>query len=232
MGLVSVFTRVRGPVFVLTVDDGHANVLDVEVVQQMLRAMATAQDEAQALVIAGRPGWFSTGLDQQVFEAGGEAASALLHGATELILRSVEFPRPVVAACTGTALGAGAVGLMASDYRVGAAGDYEIGIDYVSAGSPVPDLAVELARTRLSPRHLTLACNTAQMYSPQQAIEVGFLDTVTAEDPVEVAVEAAARLAERVDPQAFAETRAITCRGLADSIIRSAGALWRLQRDT
>ena len=227
---MSVFTSTRGPVHVLTVDDGHTNIINTEVAHKMLDALRIALDQAQALVLAGRPGYYSEGLDQDVFNAGGEPASELLHGATELILRLVEFPRPVVTACTGTAVGAAAICLLACDYRIGADSNYKIGMDYVAMGMEVPDLAIELARARLSPRHLTLACNTARLYSPEEAVEAGFLDALTPGDPVEAAVTMAAHLADRVNPQAFAATRAITCRGFADSIIRSAGDLWRMQR--
>ncbi|MCY3644780.1 MAG: crotonase/enoyl-CoA hydratase family protein [Acidimicrobiaceae bacterium] len=229
---MSVVTSAHGPVVVVTVDDGHTNILTIEVVDEMLRALRAARDEAQALVIAGRPGWFSAGLDQQVFSAGGQAESELMHGATELLLRTVEFPRPTVIACTGTALGAGAVSLLASDYRVGTAGEHRICLNYVDVGSELPPLALALARGRLSPRHLTLACNTAQTYSPQHAIEAGFLDAVTTGDTVKEAITAATQPARRVDPEAFAATRALTCRNLSDTIIGTAGALWRIDHGT
>ena len=153
-----------------------------------MSALHTAQDQGEALVIAGRPGWYSEGLDQATFEAGGKPASELLHAATEMILRLVEFPHPVVTACTGTALGAAATCLLGCDYRIGAAGSYKIGMNYVALGMEVPDLAIEMARTRLSPRHVTLACNTAHLYSPEAAVEAGFLDAVTTGDIVEAAV--------------------------------------------
>ena len=222
----------RGSVHVLTVDDGHANTIDNEVATEMLNALRTAYDEAEALVLAGRSGYYSEGLDQRVFNAGGDAASDLLHAGTELILRLVEFPRPVATACTGAALGAAAVCLLACDYRIGAAGQYKIGLNYVAIGMAVPDLAIQIARSRLSPRHMTLACNTAQLYSPEEAVEAGFLDAVTTDDPVDRACEVAAGLVERADAAAFAATRAATCRDLTDSIIRSAGDLWRMQRKT
>lgn len=227
---MSVYTSTRGPVHVLTVDDGHTNIINPEIANNMLSAMRTAQYESQALVLAGREGCYSAGLDQEIFKAGGEPASELLHCATELILRLVEFPRPIVTACTGHALGAGAICLMGCDYRIGVAGNYKIGINYVAIGMEVPDLAIELARSRLSPRHMTMACNAAQLYSPEEAVDVGFLDVVTTDDPVEQACEMAAHLAERIDPRAFEETRRTTCRSLTQSIIRSAGDLWRMQR--
>ena len=219
-----------GSVAVVNVDDGADNILDVNTVNSLLSAFKTVQDHAGAVVLAGRPGCYSRGLDMETLQSGGEVASDLLHSGTELILRMVEFPRPLVVACTGHALGAAAVSLLSCDVRVGMAGDFEIGMDWVTIGLPVPDLAVELARSRLSPRHMTLACNTARLYTPEEAVEAGFLDFVTTEDAVERACEVAADLAQRLDPRAFAVTRMTTCRSLTDAIMRAAGDLWRVKR--
>ena len=211
----------------VVVDDGADNTLDIDIINSLLSALKAAQEQARAVVLAGRPGCYSVGLDGDPLRSGGEAASDLLHSGTELILRLVEFPRPLVIACTGHALGAAAVSLLCGDVRIGGAGDYKIGLNWVSAGVPVPDLVVELARGRLSPRHMTLACNTAHIYSPDDAVEAGFLDSVTSEDAVERAVSVAADLAQRLDPKAFEVTRMTTCRWLTDPIMRAAGDLLR-----
>jgi enoyl-CoA hydratase len=220
----------RGPVALVAVDDGARNTLDVGLTNPILRALIEVQGLAGAVVVAGRAGFYSEGMDHEVLRSGGQAASDLLHAGTELILRLVEFPHPLVMACTGDALEAAAVSLLCGDVRIGAAGDYRIGMDFVSRGVPVPDLAVELARSRLSPPHMARAVNAARLYTPDEAVEAGFLDYVTAGDVVEQACETAAGLAERLDPRAFEATRALTNRGLTDAIIRSAGALWRLKR--
>lgn len=189
-----------------------------------------AQEEAEAIVLAGRPGYHSVGFDHETLWSGGDAANELFHAGTELLLRVMESPRPLVIACTGHSLGAAALSLLCYDVRIGAAGDFRIGMDFVSQGVPVPDLAVELARIRLSPRHMTRACNTAEIYSPEGAAEAGFLDYVVTGDVVEQACEVAADLVKRLDPAAFAMTRVTACRSLADVIIRNAGDLWQMQR--
>ena len=220
----------RGPVALVVVDDGARNTLDIGLTDAILKALIKAQDQAGAVVVAGRPGCFSAGMDPKTLRSGGKAASDLLHAGTELILQVVEFPRPVVMACTGDALEAAAVSLLCYDVRIGAAGDFKIGMDFVSRGVSVPDLAVELARSRLSPRHIAMAVNAAHLYSPDEAVQAGFLDYVATGDVVGEACEVAAGLAERLDPRAFEATRALTNRSLADAIIRSAGSLWRLKQ--
>ena len=225
-----VTVRMRGPVALVTVDDGRGNALNNDITGSLLSALATVEKQADAVVLAGRPDFFSAGLDVAILQQQGEAINDLFHQTTDLVLRLVEFPRPVVAACTGHAVAVGALLLLCCDVRIGATGDYRIGFTELSLGLPLPELSIELARSRLSPRYLTLACNTAQVYTPDQAVHVGFLDSTTRDDVVEQACGVAASLAERLDSTAFAAQRTTSCRRLSDTIMRTAGDLLRVKR--
>ncbi len=219
-----------GSVALVSLDDGKVNALNAGLLNDLWSTLASAEEQARAIVITGRPGVFSAGLDLRVVQTGGRACSDLVHHATELFLRLAEFPRPVVIACTGHALAAGAVLLLCSDVRIGTAGNYKIGLTEVSVGIALPELVVELARRRLARRHLTVACNTAQVYSPAAAVEVGFLDRLSPADATAEALSVAAELAERLQPAAFVETRKATCCGLTETIMRTAAALLKTQR--
>lgn len=220
-----------GSVALIGLDDGKVNAINVGLIDDLWSALDAAEAGAGAVVLTGRPGAFSAGLDLRVMSGGADAAMELLDRGTELFLRLAEFPLPVVTACTGHALAAGAVLLLCSDVRIGAAGDFKIGLNEVAIGIGLPELVVDLARARLSPLHFTLACNTAQVYSPAEAVNVGFLDRAGSPDPAGEALRIAAELDDRLDRAAFANTRQATCRGLADTIIRNAGALVQLRQD-
>lgn len=219
-----------GNVALVRIDDGKVNALTPALLDGLWEALDTAEAHAGAVVLAGRPGVFCAGLDLNVMRSGGRAGMDLLDKGTEIFLRLAEFPRPVVTACTGHALAAGAVLLLCSDVRVGAVGDFKIGLNEVTIGIALPELVVELARARLSPRHFTPACNTGQVYSPTEAVDVGFLDRADSCDATSDALAAAAELAQRINAEAFARTRQVTCRGLADTIIRNAAALMETRR--
>jgi enoyl-CoA hydratase len=128
---------------------------------------------------------------------------------------------PVVIASTGHALAMGAILLMSADVRIGAEGNYKIGLNEVAIGMPVPKFAVELARTSLSNAAFTAAVNLATVYDPAGAVSAGYLDQVVADDAVlSTALAHASELAERLDADAFALTRA-NCRGASLDLIRS-----------
>ena len=207
-----------GPVAVVSIDDGKVNAMTPDLLDGLAGALDTAEANVEAVVLAGRPGVFCAGLDLNVMRGGGRPAADLLHKGAEIFLRLARFPRPVVAACTGHALAAGAVLLLCCDIRIGAAGAYKIGLNEVAIGLPLPPLVVELARRRLSPRHFTRACNTAGVYSPAEAAEVGFLDRTDSADTPGDALQVATELAERLDADAFARTRRATCAGLGEKV--------------
>jgi enoyl-CoA hydratase len=71
----------------------------------------------------------------------------------------------------------------------------------------LPVFGFELAKARLSRRHLTAAVTQAMIYDPEGAMDAGFLDrTIPAEELLKAAVEEAARLAE-FPAQAYAANK-------------------------
>jgi enoyl-CoA hydratase len=197
-----------GDVAVIRLDDGKANALGFEVVDGLLGALDDAAD-AKAVCIVGRPGRFSAGFDLKVMRS--EKVVDLMNRGSDLALRIVGHPTPVVFAVTGHALAMGAVRLLTPDWRVGAEGDFKLGLNEIRIGLFVPGFAVDLAHYRLSRRHVTEAVQLAEVYDPVGARDAGFLDEVVELDAVEGrAVERATAWADDLDPSAFARTREIT----------------------
>lgn len=208
----------RDGVAVVAMDDGKANALG----HRMLGALSTALDEvvdADAVVVAGRPGRFSAGFDLEVMKRGGGDARDLLAAGVDAFLKAYLHPRPVVAACTGHAIAAGAIILMSSDVRVGADGEFKLGMPEVTIGMPLPFFATELMRDRLSPRHLGAAL-LGRMVDPAGAVEVGYLDEVVDADRVLDEAVDRARSLSAVGRGALRRTRT-TSRGAVADAIRS-----------
>ena len=189
--------ELQGPVAVLRIDDGKANAISHAVLDGLHAALDRATREAAAVVLAGRPGRFSAGFDLSTFSQGPAATAALVGAGARLALRLYGHPQPVVAACTGHAIAMGAILLLACDVRIGAEGSFQIGLNEVAIGMTLPRFGVELARDRLSRRHLGCAVFLARMFSPDQARDAGYLDRTCAPDRVVAeAIAEATRLAD------------------------------------
>ncbi len=194
-------------VAVLKFDDGKANVLGFESINLLHTVLDDLSDNADAIVLVGRPGRFSAGFDLEVIKSGADAAARMFERGVDLFLRLYQYPRPVVAACTGHAIAAGAIVLMSCDLRIGLGGEFKIGLPEVTIGMPLPFFATELARDRLSKRHYTQATALGRMYNPEEAVDVGFLDELSDNDVIGSAIDRA-QLLTGISRSGFLRTRA------------------------
>jgi enoyl-CoA hydratase len=200
----------RGPVMVLHLDDGKANALSFELIAAMQAAVAEAEADETigAVVVHGREGRFSGGFDLAVMY--GDDFPKIV----ELVADGGDLVRafwgcgvPVVAACTGSAVAAGALILLGCDVRVGADIPAKVGLNEVAIKMVLPDWALTIAADRLSRRHVHRATANARLTAPSDAVDVGFLDEVVPADQVlDRAVEVATELAETLDPPSYART--------------------------
>ena len=210
-------------VSVIKWDDGKVNALTYDASQGMLAHLDEVEEASKAVVIQGREGIFSAGFDLKVIQGDDtEATRKMIASGFELCLRMFSYPQPVVLACTGHGMAAGAIMLMSADVRVGAEGDFKLGLNEVAIGLAVPPFLIELARERLSNRHLTQATLLSKMYTPSQAVDAGYLDEVAPPSKVvDVAMERAAMLAETLDRKAFKASRKFLRAGPAEQISAS-----------
>ncbi len=200
--------ELSGDVAILRIDDGKANALDPAMIDALHTGLDRAEKEAAAVLLTGRLGRFSAGFNLGVLREGDPgAARGLVTAGAELAVHIARHPAPVVIACNGHALAMGAVLLLAADLRIGASGDFKIGFNEVAIGMTTPVFLVEFARDRLSKRHLQRATVQAEIYSPEAAIDAGFLDRLLApEDLFAGSLEQSQRLAQ-LPRAAFAGTR-------------------------
>ncbi len=176
--------ELEGTTAIIRMDDGKANALSNAMLDALGDALARAEKEASAIVLVGRPERFCAGFDLKVMMASPESAVTLLRQGADILMKLYGLPIPVVMACTGHALAAGALLLLTGDVRIGTEGAYRIGLNEVAIGLPVPVLAMELARDRLETTELGPATLGARIYEPKDAASVGYLDACLPADAV------------------------------------------------
>ena len=208
----------EGSVAVVQMDDGKANALGETMMNELLAALARAEKEATAIVLAGRAERFCAGFDLRAMMSGRDAAIATLRQGVDVLLGFYGTPLPVVIACTGHALAGGALLVLTGDLRLGISGPFKIGLNEVAIGLPVPSLAMEFARDRLSKRALTRATLLAEIYTPDDAVGAGYLDAlVPAGELLDRAKAEAARLGG-LSRGAYAATKALLRKPTIDRI--------------
>jgi enoyl-CoA hydratase len=169
-------------VAVITLDDGKVNAISDRVNYLLSDALdrVEADDQIRAVVLSGRPGQFSAGFDLDTLMVGGKRRDKLIRDGWNLLGRLFTLPLPVVIACTGNAVAAGAAVLLTGDLRLGADGDFKIGFNETAIGVPLPGVLLMLARDRLREDAFEEALYGARMHRPQEALTAGFLHRVVA----------------------------------------------------
>ncbi|MEM8765846.1 MAG: crotonase/enoyl-CoA hydratase family protein [Pseudomonadota bacterium] len=187
----------KDDVAVLHFDDGKANAVGHTLLDSLHEGLDQAAAEAKAVVVTGRDGVFSAGFDLKEIQKGPEAAAALVGKGAKTFLRLFSHSQPVVMACTGHAIAAGAFLLLTGDNRIGAAGEFKLGLNETAIGMSFPVFGIQLATARLDPRHLTRAVVQSELYDPDGAVAAGYLDRVLPPEQVlDAAIAQAAALAE------------------------------------
>jgi len=195
-------------VAVITMDDGKANAFGPAMIGAVNGLLDRATDEAKAVVLTGRPGLFSGGFDLRVIRGGDpQAARAMSLAGARLMMRLYGLPQPLVIAATGHAVALGAFCLLTGDYRVGAAGDFRIGLNETAIGMSLPPFGLMLANERLSRRYLARAAMAATMFTPDAARDAGFLDEVAPAAAVRDAAVKQARSLVDLDAAAYAAVK-------------------------
>lgn len=191
----------------ISMDDGKVNALSF----QLIADLAAALDEAsksELVLLSGNAKVFCAGFDLKVIQGPPKEATKLMRAGVDLFTQIFDYPKPVVAACTGHAIAGGAILLMCADYRVGPDNpEISIGLNEVSIGMVVPPFLIEIANARLAKERLHESLNLAKLYSPEDAKNVGFLDTLTKDSVVETAMKESQGFVENLDSEAFQKTK-------------------------
>ena len=197
-------------VLCISVDDGRANAFSPPLLLALSQELAEAESDPNigAVVLAGNEKIFFAGFDLDVIKSGDlKAITEMGSAGGALIRQAYGASVPVVAACTGHAVAAGALMLCGCDYRVGVDGPVKIGLNEVAIALTLPRWALLIASERLSKRHLQVSVANARIVDGPGAVDAGFLDEVTSQDQVlERALEVAQGFAKELDRKAYAST--------------------------
>ncbi len=213
--------QLDGKVATITIDNGKVNALSPEVFTQLNAALDQAEADQAIVVLTGSVGVLSGGYDLKVMGSGVESAVALVSTGSKFTRRLLAFPTPVVTACGGHAIAKGAFLMLATDLRIGAEGNFKIGLNEVLIGMTMHNAGIALARGRLLPAYFERSVVLAELFNPQEAKVAGFLDKVVpAEQVLEVAQQAALALTQ-LNMKAHHETKLKARAGILEELDRA-----------
>src|SRR6516165_12128527 len=173
MGHVS--TRdVGNGVAVLTADRPPANAMDLALLDEIVAAVQPfVSDPPRALVLAGRPGFFSAGVDLKLAPTyGAEDRRRMVATINAMALGVYELPCPVVGAITGHAVAGGLVLALCTDLRIASsAGRY--GLTEVAVGIAYPQAAIGVVGAELAPNAARKLALGGELFSANECLQLG-----------------------------------------------------------
>jgi enoyl-CoA hydratase len=175
------------------------------------------------LVIFGRSGVFSAGFDLKEIGKGQAESKALVDRGAALLFRLFTYPLPVVAASAGHAIAAGALLMLASDTRIGVAGDAKYGLNETAIGMTLPPFGLQLGLCRLSKRYQTEAMIQAKLYDGNDALRVGYLDHVVSPEQLQASAMAKAAELAQLPSDAYGAMKLAVRRQYIEVIAASLG---------
>ena len=195
---MSVVSRTdRDGVAVLSVDRPPANAMDVGLLRDVVAAVdELAADPPRAVVLAGRPGFFSAGADLKAVPTyGPEEQRAAVEGINAMALGVYALPCPVVAAITGHAIAGGFVLAVCADIRI-ASSEGRYGLTEVKVGVPYPQAAIGVVTAELAPNAARWFALGNRLVDAETCLRLGAFDEVVAPgEVVPKAIETATDLA-------------------------------------
>jgi enoyl-CoA hydratase len=216
-------------VAVVRMDDGKANAIASEWCAELAAVLDAVDGDAalRALVLLGRPGFFSAGLDRKILPT---LAPEAMRATTQAFVSAVErvflFGRPVIAASAGHALAGGLMLFLASDLRLALDdADSRYGLPEVTQGIPVIGPTAAVCAAAIPPLHHAEVLLHGRRLSAREACERGLVHELAADRArLEQRALERARELRGLDPAAYRASK----RALRAPLIESAKAGARL----
>jgi len=220
--------REEGPASVVTFDDGKANVFNDDSITSLNEALGlAAASDREVVIIAGRPGMFSAGLDLKTLPILPEEPRRLvITRFMEVMARLHTFDKPLVTAATGHALAGGCIMLLTGDVRIGASGGFKLGTNETRIGIALPTVVIRLATDVLPVASHAGVLLHGRSHTPDEALAAGILHEVVAPDQVMARAAAIAEGLTGIDPRAYRESkRRMRAAGMEQALAKLSGEL-------
>jgi enoyl-CoA hydratase len=196
-------------VILLTADRPPANALDLQLLGELVEAIdRVAAHAPRAVVLAGRPGFFSAGVDLKAVPGyGREEQRRMVEGINRMALGAYGLSCPVVCAITGHAIAGGFVLAVCGDHRV-ASTQGRYGLTEVKVGVPYPQAAIGVVRAELTATAARVLVLGNRLVDADECVRLGVFDEALAPDAVFERSMAVARELAALPADVYAVTKA------------------------
>ncbi|WCT10365.1 enoyl-CoA hydratase/isomerase family protein [Mucilaginibacter jinjuensis] len=173
--------NIQDKLAVITLDRGRANPVNLEMLVELIAAVKDieANNEVGGLIITGKEGFFSAGIDlMEVYNYDEQQIKDFWTNFLLMQATLVAFKKPYVAAITGHSPAGGCIIAMGADYRIMADGPFIIGLNEIPVGIIVPDSVFQLYSFWIGKRKAYQYLLEGKLLNVNEAHTDGLVDVV------------------------------------------------------
>jgi len=189
------------------------NAFDTTLVAALDAELHAAKEKgAEAIILTGRPGMFSAGLDvPHLLGLDTAKLHAALTGYFTLCSNIARSPIPICCAISGHSPAGGAVVAIHTDYRIMSEGKYKIGLNETAVGLALPEHLYRAMVYVVGLRQAERLVVPGMLVSGEEALKVGLIDELVPPEQLETRAKAWCRTLLELPRTAMLENRAM-CR--------------------
>jgi 3,2-trans-enoyl-CoA isomerase len=195
---------------VIRLDRGRSNAINHEMVQELISCIhdLEADDEVGGLILTGKEGFFSSGINLiEAYDYNEEQSRAFWTDFMHMQTILASFKKPMVAAISGHSPAGGCVMAICCDYRIMAEGRYIIGLNEIPVGIIVPDSVFNTYAFWLGKRLAYQYLMEGKLLKVDEALAVGLIDEVTIADNLMAAAELKVRTYMKLNPVTWSQSK-------------------------
>ena len=174
-------TDINGNIGIISIDRPPVNAINPELVSSLSESLDSfnSNDSIQGVVLEGRSGIFSAGLDiTHLFPKDREYIKTFWESFSNLLNKMFTYEKPLYSSIGGHCPAGGTVMVIMTDYRIMANGKYVIGLNEVDVGLTVPYGIGSVFQYVVGQRNAEELLLKAKLISPEDALNTGLIDEV------------------------------------------------------
>jgi enoyl-CoA hydratase/carnithine racemase len=203
--------NIKDKIAVLQLDRGRSNAINSEMVGELHQMVLNIQkdDNIAGLIITGKEGFFSAGLDLiELYQYDEELIRQFWKDFLNLVTAMVSFRKPMISAISGHSPAGGCVIALCSDYRIMAEGKYIIGLNEVPVGIIVPESIFQLYSFWLGHAAAYRYMLEGKLMHTDEALASGLIDEVVKPESILHAAERKIQKYIQMDSMTWAQSKA------------------------
>ena len=194
----------------LTLDRGRSNPINHQMVKELVACIKqlNEDDSVGGLIITGKPGFFSSGIDLiEAYDYDEKQIKQFWIDFLALPGALSAFKKPLIAAINGHSPAGGCVIALCCDYRVMAEGQFIIGLNEIPVGIIVPDGIFKLYSACVGERKAYQYILEGKLLNPTEAHASGLVDEICTAENLQYVAEKKVRALMQFNPVTWSTSK-------------------------